>query len=209
MAPPLAYVNYDFFTQVVRETGRTRGLWITTEQHDLEGEDEAAGILEAQFKSLNLRIRSLDTLGEQRLFMEFHFDILTGFFMVMAMILAAVGAMGLAGTMSINVMERIREFGVMRAIGASDGAVKRLVIVEGVVIALLSWAISVIGGFPMGNIISNAVGRDFLDMPLIYVVTPNGIVLWLGIVIVLAVVAGFLPARSASRLTVREVLAYE
>ncbi len=209
MAPPFAYVNYDYFTRVVREVGRTRGLWVTTGQHDFDSQADVAGILEDRFRATNLRIRSLDTLGEQRLFMEFHFDILTGFFMVMALILAAVGGLGLTGTMSINVLERMREFGVMRAIGASDRAVKHLVITEGIVIGLLSWLIAVGVGFPTGNLLSNAVGKGFLEMPLIYSVAPSGILLWLGIVIVLSAAASLIPAQMASRLTVREVLAYE
>ena len=57
--------------------------------------------------------------------------------------MAAVGVIGLTGTMSINVLESTREIGVMRAIGASDGAVAQVFIVEGLVIGLLSWLLAV------------------------------------------------------------------
>jgi putative ABC transport system permease protein len=53
------------------------------------------------------------------------------------------------------------------------------------------------------------VGIAFTDFPLTYTFSTQGTLLWLAVVLVLAAMASFLPARSASRLTVREVLAYE
>ena len=51
---------------------------------------------------------------------ETTFGIITMMLMIMSALIAAVGAIGLAGTLSINVLERRREIGVMRAIGASS-----------------------------------------------------------------------------------------
>src|SRR5690606_19544695 len=56
------------------------------------------------------------------------FDILITVLIGMAIIVAAVGGLGLAGTMSLNVLERTREIGVMRAVGASTGTIRRLFI---------------------------------------------------------------------------------
>jgi ABC-type antimicrobial peptide transport system permease subunit len=64
--------------------------------------------------------------------------------LTMAILAAVVGGIGTMSTMSINVVERRREIGVMRAIGASNGNIQSIVIVEGMVIALISWAISVL-----------------------------------------------------------------
>ena len=113
------------------------------------------------------------------------------------------------GTMSTNVLERTREIGVMRAIGASDGAVLRIVVVEGVIIGMISWFIGAALAFPIGAGLSTAVGRVLFSTPLPYVFSVSGVVTWFVIVAVLAGVASFLPAWNASRLTVREVLAYE
>ena len=49
------------------------------------------------------------------------FTIVVAFLILMALLLAAVGGLGLTTTMSINIMERVREVGVLRAIGASNG----------------------------------------------------------------------------------------
>jgi putative ABC transport system permease protein len=113
------------------------------------------------------------------------------------------------GTMSINVLERTREIGVMRAIGASNGAVRQVFIVEGVIIGLLSWLVGAILAYPISKLLSDTVGRQFLSTPLDYTFSIPGMLLWLGVVLLLSALTSFLPAWNASRLTVREVLAYE
>ena len=129
--------------------------------------------------------------------------------MVMAVLIAIVGGLGLMGTMSINVIERTREIGVMRAIGASNLDIQSIVIVEGLVVGLISWAISILLSFPITNVLTFGVGMAILTAPMPPVYDSNGIIAWLIFTIVLATIASALPARSASRLTVRDTLAYE
>jgi putative ABC transport system permease protein len=131
------------------------------------------------------------------------------FLLIMAILLAGVGGIGLMGTMSLNVLERTREIGVMRAIGASDGAVLKIVIVEGVLIGWLSWVVGAVVAFPLSKTLSNIVGMVVMNTTLNYTYSTGGLMLWLGVVTVLAVLASAWPARNASRVTVRDVLAYE
>lgn len=116
---------------------------------------------------------------------------------------------GLMGTMSLNVLERTREIGVMRAIGASNGAVRGIFLTEGVTIGLLSALIAIVFSFPLGQALSALVGEAIFQLPLSYAISFNGIIMWLIIVVILSLLASFLPAYNASRLTVREILAYE
>jgi putative ABC transport system permease protein len=127
----------------------------------------------------------------------------------MALLLAFVGGLGLMGTMSINVLERTREIGVMRAIGASTPAILQIVIVEGMLVGFLSWVCGTVVALPLGKLMSDAVGVSFLRAPLSYTFSLQGALLWLGAVLVLAALASLWPARNAARLSVREVLAYE
>ncbi|MCA9974562.1 MAG: FtsX-like permease family protein [Anaerolineales bacterium] len=127
----------------------------------------------------------------------------------MAILLAVVGGLGLTTTMSINILERIREIGVLRAIGASDGAVQQIVLAEGIVIGLLSWVVGSLLSLPASRIMSQQVGMALLGFPLNYSFALGGTMMWLVIIIFLAAAASLGPARSASRLTIREVLAYE
>jgi putative ABC transport system permease protein len=113
------------------------------------------------------------------------------------------------GTMSINVLERTREIGVLRAIGASTRGVAQVFILEGVMIGVMSWGMGSLLAFPLGQVLSDAVGLPLMGTPLTFTFSVSGMWLWLGIVSLLSALASFLPARNAAQLTVREVLAYE
>jgi len=127
----------------------------------------------------------------------------------MALLLAVVGGLGLLGTMGINVLERTCEIGVLRAIGAPNKGVSQVFIREGIAIGILSWAIGSLLAFPLGKALSDGVGIPILGVPLNYSYSTTGVAVWLMLVIILSALASMLPARNASRLTVREVLAYE
>jgi putative ABC transport system permease protein len=136
-------------------------------------------------------------------------DILVYFMLVMATLIAIVGGLGLMGTMSINVLERTREIGVMRAIGASNWDIQAIVLVEGMVIGILSWAISIFISIPITNVLCYGVGMAILTAPMPTVYGVSGVLAWLIFTVVLGSLASALPARRASRLTVRDTLAYE
>lgn len=156
-----------------------------------------------------MRVDNFETISERRGQIEFQFNILVVFLLLMAALLAVVGGLGLAGTMSMNVLERTREIGVLRAVGASDGAVRGIVIVEGLLIGFISWAIGALVAIPISQTLSGAVGQAFLRGKLAYVFSTNGVFIWLAAVLIIATIASLVPALRASRLTVREVLSYE
>jgi putative ABC transport system permease protein len=136
-------------------------------------------------------------------------NVLIVFMLMMSALIALVGGLGLMGTMGMNVLERTREIGVMRAIGASDRAVTRLVLVEGMLIGVISWALAILLAIPISIALSNIVGLAFLTVPMQAAFSLDGYLIWLALVLSLSALASLLPARRASRLTVREVLAYE
>src|SRR4029453_14160742 len=127
----------------------------------------------------DLAVVSLKTTTEERSFVEFHFGIMIVPLGMAAIMLALVGGLGLSGTMSTNVMERSREVGVMRAIGASDGGVQRIFMVAGLFIGLISWILSILAGTPFTYILDVMVGDRFLYAPLVYVFSISGSLLWL------------------------------
>jgi putative ABC transport system permease protein len=131
------------------------------------------------------------------------------FLIVMAVLLALIGGIGLVGTMSINVLERTREIGVLRAIGASDGAVRQIVLVEGMVIGVVSWFLGALLALPLGMVLSIQVGNAMAKAPFNIQFSWLGMALWLGVALLLTTLATLLPARRAMRISVREALVYE
>jgi putative ABC transport system permease protein len=127
----------------------------------------------------------------------------------MAVLTALVGSIGLAGTMSMNVLERTREIGVLRAIGAHNQIISKLVIVEGLIIGLLSYLVGFVLSFPITSLLSNVISRSIFNSPAEFVMAARGLGIWLGLVLLLSTGASLLPARNATMLTIRVVLAYE
>ncbi|RPJ47176.1 MAG: FtsX-like permease family protein, partial [Chloroflexi bacterium] len=137
------------------------------------------------------------------------FNILITFLLFLAVLTALVGSIGLAGTMSMNVMDRTREIGVMRAIGASDRMLMKLVLAEGMLIGAMSYGLGALLAFPISKIMSDGISLALFDAPSTSGYTPTGFAIWLALVVGLSFAASVIPARKASRLTIREVLAYE
>jgi putative ABC transport system permease protein len=209
LAGPFAYANYPYASRMIRTYGRADRVQVVTSRHDGASTAEVSRALEARFRQLGLRLTSNQTIAQLRRQIAAQFNVIIVFLLIMAILLAIVGGLGLMGTMSINVLERTREIGVMRAIGASDRAVLQIVLTEGILIGIISWLVGAALAFPLGLALSNAVGNAFLNTAPAYRFSLAGVGLWLGIVVVLAAVASFLPAWNASRVTVRDVLAYE
>lgn len=206
---PFGFVNYPHFARVKRESGRATTLWIVTDRHDVERQSHVAQVLEPHFEQAGLRISSITKIAEEKQEVELTFNIIVVLLAFMAVLLAIVGGLGLMGTMSINVLERTREIGIMRAIGASNHTVMQLVMVEGIIIGLASWSVSVLVAFLLSKPLSAGVGIALFQVPLAYAFSLVGTGIWLLVVVFLSALASFLPAWNASRLTVRAVLAYE
>jgi len=136
-------------------------------------------------------------------------NIITQFLMIMSFLTALVGSIGLTGTMSMNVMDRTREIGIMRAIGAHDRVIIQMVMVEGLLIGLMSWALGALFSLPISRALSNMISQALFEVPAVQSFSAVGFVYWLLIALGLAVVASILPARSATHLTIREAISYE
>jgi putative ABC transport system permease protein len=131
------------------------------------------------------------------------------FLIVMSVIIGGVGTLGLTTTMSVNVLERRREMGVIRAIGGTPRMIAVIVLMEGLVIGLLSWIIAALLAWPIDKIVGDAiVGLLFKD-GMDFVFEPIGLLVWLLASIVFSASATLFPAWRASRSTVRESLAYQ
>lgn len=205
----IGYAPFEYISVMNKQANRSFSYRVVTERHDRAYQDAKAEELDKYLRDKGFKVRvaqagsaSLDVAVES-------LDILVTFLLIMAILTAIVGSMGLTGTMGMNVLERTREIGITRAIGADDRAVIRTVIAEGVVIGLISFALAIVLSIPFTYGLSYIVSLAVFQTPIAVVFTYLGYAIWLGLVLVLSAVASVLPARNAARLTIREVLAYE
>jgi putative ABC transport system permease protein len=206
---PMVYTNYDYIARMTGNVGETTAAIVATQDHDPAFVAETTAALENHLERMDLHVNNLFPIATEREEGEAFFGIIISLLLVMALLLALVGGLGLMGTMSINVLERTREIGVLRAIGAPNRGVAWVFIREGIAIGLLSWALGVLLAFPLGKGLSDAVGVSIMGVAQPFSYSLSGVWVWFILVTILSALASFWPARNASRLTVREVLAYE
>lgn len=197
------------YTRVAGGVGRTDTLRVATVGHDAASHQAAAESLERRLAAGGYDVRLIHSRSEDRAILAERFNLLSVLLAILAALIGVVGGLGLAGTMSINVLERTREIGVMRAVGASDAAVRQIVLSEGLTIAALAWLLGTLLSLPLSYAMGYVIGIGLLNAPLIWSYSLPAVGVWLVIVLLIAVIASLLPARAAVRLTVREVLTYE
>ena len=206
---PLLYTNYEYISRLVGGPGQVYSLRVITTTHDALTQKRVNDSLMALFAERGVKVSGTQLSADWLKNQTAQTDIFVYFVMVMAVLIAIVGGLGLMGTMSINVLERTREIGVMRAIGASNWNIQTIVIVEGMLIGLISWVLSVALSIPITNALTAGVGIVILTAPMPPVYEITGPLVWLLGILVIGTLASALPAHRASSLTVRDTLAYE
>jgi len=206
---PIAYANYDFIARRNFTPNQAASFRIITSSEDELSQEALIRRIEQHLTDQKYQIAKLQSGSVLRKMASAAVDVLIAFLLIMAILIAVVGSLGLAGTMSMNVMERTREIGVMRTIGASDAAIMQSVIIEGLIIGLITWVLAIGLSFPLSSLLAMVIGETLLQSVLPLSFAPIGIFVWLALVLILSVVASVTPARKAARLTINEVLAYE
>lgn len=207
----LAYTSYEYLAELLGQENKANAYRVTANRPNLTLEEQKALGQRIETHLENQGYSVVETSAGQSL-TETTTDglnILTGFLLIMASLIAVVGSIGLTGTLSMNVLERTREIGIMRSIGANNRTLRNLVMVEGVLIGIISWFLGTLLAFPISILLSNAINYSLFGATVAFTFTPNGIFIWLVVVLILSVLASVLPARNSARLTIREVLAYE
>ncbi len=203
-----AYVTDTAFTKAGGLAGRARSLRLVTASQD---DAATAAVLRAVERSLadsGVSVATTLSDADLRAGLDDHVLLLIVSLVVTAVLMAIVGVLGLTSTMSTNVVERTREFGVMQTIGGTPRTVRRMVVSEGLFIGALSWVFAIVLALPLSAMVNGMVGRPLFNAPLPLVSTPLTMLIWLAVVLVGSALASAVPAWRASRLTVRETLAY-
>lgn len=206
---PSIYMNHEDYAYLTRTPGQATHLQVVTDQHDAASQEEVEERLFEHLEEAGIAVSDTETTQMMRSENKLMFTIVVSFLILMALLLAAVGGLGLTTTMGINILERVREIGVLRAIGASNVSVRRIVLVEGIIMAILSWTVGLLLSWPISTFMSEQLGLALIKVPLNFQYSIGAAVAWFFVLQAVAVIASLGPARSAVRLTIREVLAYE
>jgi putative ABC transport system permease protein len=207
-AQPLAYTARATLDEIAQNTD-SMSLSLRLDRPDSPAALlEVAQRLRAEFADAGLTVASTQSQAEGRRIVEDHLLMVVDFLAAMGVVMIAVGGMGLASTMGLSVLERRREIGVLRAIGARDGAILWLVQAEGLTIVVLAWLASLPLALPISAALEFAFGRIMFSVPWRWVPSAAVALGWLGIMAAISVVACAVPAWRAMRVPVVRALAH-
>ena len=203
------YAPQDAVFAATKKYNKGGRLFVRTRFHSQDDIEAVTNQLKDLYRARNMDVFISQTAYEERQFADSQFNIVIGMLLALAVIVALVGGIGLMGSLSISVVERTREIGVMRAIGAGSGTMMGMFVMEGVLQGLLSWAMAVPVSFILGKRLANALGQTMFEANLDFAYNFEAVVIWLVMILVISTLASILPARNATVISVRESLAYE
>ncbi|NLS79981.1 MAG: ABC transporter permease [Chloroflexi bacterium] len=198
------FVPRETVERMVQRQGRSYFYALSLAAGDLRAADAALNRIERQFRDLRpvteSARRDMQSAQQQS-------RLLSISLYVMTVLIALAGGLGVMNTLTLNVLERRREIGVMRAIGASNANLAQVFLTEGLTLGAASWLLGLALAYPAGRILLAILSAVLFQID--YVFSP-----WLALVgaafaILLSSAASLLPALGAARLPAQEALRYE
>jgi putative ABC transport system permease protein len=119
-----------------------------------------------------------------------------------------VAALGVVNTMTMNVLERTREIGMLRSVGMTQWQVGRMILAEAGMIGLIGGAFGTALGLFLGRLFVTATSRGGSDSA-VYVFPAEGVLIAVILALVVSQLAAIWPARRAARLSIIEAIHFE
>lgn len=166
--------------------------------------------LDQYLKSYNMEVSPFfsRTKAQDRVYAFNTFNIVNQMLFSVALVMGVVGGIGLMGSLSISVVERTREIGVLRSIGGTSPVIMTMFILEGVFQGLMSWLLAVPLAYLVARPMSAVLGQTIFQADLDFAFNTTAVIIWLVAVLSIAFLASLIPAHAATRVSVRESLAY-
>jgi putative ABC transport system permease protein len=194
--------------QTTKKYGQGSMLYVRTTSHEPAFTSAVTKQLKEMYDRHGLKVAISETQAESRSTSDWQFALVIWMMLALAVIVALVGGLALMGALSIGVIERTKEIGVLRAIGARSRSILGIFVMEGLLQGLLSWLVAMPISFLASPLLANALGKTMFGAVLDYQYNWSAVMTWLGVVLVISILASVLPARSATRISVRDSLAY-
>ena len=202
------YAPLDSLYKATKKYNQGTLLYLRTTSHSAEFTTAITTQIKNLYENHGLKVVQSQTQPDLRQTDDFQFEIVIWMMLSLSIIVALVGGIALMGVLSIGVIERTKEIGVLRAVGARSRTILGIFIMEGILQGMLSWLVAIPISFLVGPVAANALGQAMFGASLDYQYNWLAVGIWLVVILCVSAFASVLPARSATRISIRDSLAY-
>ncbi len=203
------YAPRDAVIAATNRIGRGAAVLVRTSNQDVTAIKAVADDLQATYGQRNMKVTAIATGPGDRVLMDGQFSIVVYMLLAMAFLAALVGGIGQMGALSISVIERTKEIGILRAIGARSHTIMGMFVLEGVLQGVLSWVFALPLSMLASPLFAEKLGVTMFGVYLDNRYDWQAAGVWLAVVTVIGILSSIGPARSATKISVRQSLAYE
>jgi putative ABC transport system permease protein len=186
-----------------------RVLFLDLDEETERKTGEFIPLLESHFPMTTLKVSQISTSRLAARVIRGHLDVIVAMLGFVATLMLFVSGLGMASGTSASVIERTRELGVLRAIGATPATVFGILAVEALLVALSGCVLALLLANPLSERLEALFGAAIVEYPFDHRFSFGGLAMCVALMVVLAVVATLGPARLVTRGAVRAAVSYE
>jgi putative ABC transport system permease protein len=207
--PPTLYMDYNQFAGLNNSTGTARLILADVRKKNAFKITEVTKTIEKVLLASGIDVKMVYNKHNYKARVIDHLIVVTSMLIMMTCLIIVVGGLGIVITMGINIVERRREIGILRAIGATDGLLYRILGYEGLFMGIISWLSACVLSLPLSYYLGNVFFQIFFQTSMEFTISPIGFIAGFFVNVAFGSLAVLIPTRSALKLAVSGALAYE
>jgi len=205
------YLDLVKYNELVNPDKKINSLMIALKDRSYDNVVMVKAQIERVIEETGTSVLYVMSQAERAVIIFEHLNIILTILLLLALLVLVVSSIGMGSAMGINVIERTREIGVLRAIGATPKTIVRLFVTEGFIVSALAVAVGLLLALPMSSLAAQFFGELILgeNTPLDFAFSKIGFAITLIATLLFGYIASRVPASKATEITVREAIAYE
>ncbi|MEI6348786.1 MAG: FtsX-like permease family protein [Bacteroidota bacterium] len=205
------YMDINQYDTVFNPSHSINSLMFVAENNDYQNVITLKKDIEKVIAVTDFKVLYVMSQAERVKIIYDHLNIILTTIVFLSFLVLLVSAIGMASATGINILERTREIGIMRAIGATPKKIYSLFVAEGMVVSVFSIILGLIIAYPLSQLAAIFFGNLMLgkEAELEYAFSPLGFLITLVVTLLFGFLASRIPAKSAIRISTQEALSYE
>lgn len=204
-----AYISYKNMEAIALNKDLANEIHIRTSDQSREFLKSIQFEVEKIFKDSNLEITGIMSVRDLEKAIADHMKLMISFLILMSFIILLIGGIGLSISTSINVIERTKEIGISRSIGGTIFDISIILVIEGIIVSLIGFILSVIASFPLSIILGNYFANIILNTNITFKTDYKAIIIWFFSVILVGAFINFITAYFNCQRPVKETINFE